>query len=226
MWRRARDLSLLSPEGIMDLPQLAYSLYAADVHSGNMVTQAAPASTLTIPRAYDSTILALKSPPPPPGHKSAPAAASAAGIAGVAAAAAASQQRISAAAAGAGIQGGGGAAGVIDLRAAELSSPVMVEALAGVRKRCGHDGWVGLQRYLLHVPTLHREWRAGGGGGRGSGGGLEGGGGCAAHGHALPCAWVWWRWCAGMARSVRGLAVAVIGHVFSANTDCASRHIH
>eukprot|EP00198_Chlamydomonas_reinhardtii_P001742 XP_001691078.1 predicted protein [Chlamydomonas reinhardtii] len=67
VWRRARDLSLLSPEGIMDLPQLAYSLYAAD-----------------------------------------------------------------------------------------LSSPVMVEALAGVRKRCGHDGWVGLQRYLLHVPTLHQ----------------------------------------------------------------------
>ncbi|KAG2445998.1 hypothetical protein HXX76_000601 [Chlamydomonas incerta] len=157
VWRRARDLSLLTPEGILDLPQLAYSLYAADAHSGNMVTQAAPASSLTIPRAYDSTLLALKNPPPPaPGNKaSAPAAASAAGAAGVAAAAAASQQRISAAAAGAGIQGGGGAAGVIDLRAAELSSPVMVEALTAVRKRCGHDGWVGLQRYLLHVPTLH-----------------------------------------------------------------------
>ncbi|KAG2452561.1 hypothetical protein HYH02_002798 [Chlamydomonas schloesseri] len=157
VWRRARDLSLLTPEGILDLPQLAYSLYTADVHSGNMVTQAALASSLTIPRAYDSTLLALKNPSPPPAKAApgVPVAASAAGAAGVAAAAAASQQRISVAAAGAGIQGGGGAAGVIDLRAAELSSPLMVEALAAVRKRCGHDGWVGLQRYFMHVPTLH-----------------------------------------------------------------------
>lgn len=63
----------------------------------------------------------------------------------------------SVAASAAGVQGGGGAANVVDLRSAELSSPVMVEAMAAVRRPCGHDGWVGLQRYLLHIPTLHGE---------------------------------------------------------------------
>ncbi|GFR46433.1 hypothetical protein Agub_g8007 [Astrephomene gubernaculifera] len=55
----------------------------------------------------------------------------------------------------AGVEGGGGAAGVVDLRVAELSSPVMVEAVAGVRRQAGHEGWVGLQRAIMHVPTLH-----------------------------------------------------------------------
>ncbi|GIL97914.1 hypothetical protein Vretimale_3488 [Volvox reticuliferus] len=139
--RRARDLALLTPEGVLDLQHLAFSLYAADRHSGNMVVQAAPAASLNIPRAYDSTLLVLKAPP---------------GSAGAGGGATAVSKRVtSVAASAAGVQGSGGAAGVVDLRAAELSSPVMVEALAAVRKQAGHDGWVGLQRYLIHVPTLH-----------------------------------------------------------------------
>ncbi|GIL47589.1 hypothetical protein Vafri_4374 [Volvox africanus] len=139
--RRARDLALLTPEGVLDLQHLAFSLYAADRHSGNMVVQAAPATSLNIPRAYDSTLLVLKAPP---------------GSAGAGGGATAVSARVaSVAASAAGVQGSGGAAGIVDLRAAELSSPVMVEVLAGVRKQAGHDGYVGLQRYLIHVPTLH-----------------------------------------------------------------------
>lgn len=76
---------------------------------------------------------------------------------------------------------------VVDLRSAELATPSMVEAAAaaqraglqpqlptGRRSSSGAEGsgigsgsissagvWVGLQRYALHVPTLHGE-----GGGR------------------------------------------------------------
>ncbi|GLI58956.1 hypothetical protein VaNZ11_000674 [Volvox africanus] len=139
--RRARDLALLTPEGVLDLQHLAFSLYAADRHNGNMVVQAAPVTSLNIPRAYDSTLLVLKAPPSSAGA-GAGATAVATRVASVAASAA-------------GVQGSGGAAGIVDLRAAELSSPVMVEVLATVRKQAGHDGYVGLQRYLIHVPTLH-----------------------------------------------------------------------
>ncbi|GIM16140.1 hypothetical protein Vretimale_18787 [Volvox reticuliferus] len=41
----------------------------------------------------------------------------------------------------------------------------MVQVLAAVRKQAGHDGWVGLQCYLIHVSTLHgREVVLGGNG--------------------------------------------------------------
>lgn len=142
--RRARDLALLGEEGALELAGLAFALYAADRHSGNMVVQAAPATSLTIPRAYDSTLLALKSPSRANSATGAPSPS-----AGTA------PRQASLASAAAGVEGGGGAAGVCDLHAAELSSPAMVEVLNAVRKQSGHDGWVGLQRYLMHLPTLH-----------------------------------------------------------------------
>lgn len=37
--RRARDLALLGEEGALELAALAFALYAADRHSGNMVVQ-------------------------------------------------------------------------------------------------------------------------------------------------------------------------------------------
>lgn len=126
------------------------------------VPQAAPATSLTIPRAYDSTLLALKSPSRANSATGAPSPS-----AGTA------PRQASLASAAAGVEGGGGAAGVCDLHAAELSSPAMVEVLNAVRKQSGHDGWVGLQRYLMHLPTLHCEsWRRGGGGGTGQTGQL------------------------------------------------------
>ncbi|EFJ50592.1 hypothetical protein VOLCADRAFT_116765 [Volvox carteri f. nagariensis] len=135
----ARTLLERFAEQRVEWLHLAFSLYAADRHGGNMVVQAAPAASLTIPRAYDSTLLTIKTPP---------GSAGATGLVPT--------RVVSVAASAAGVESSGSAnAVVVDLRAAELSSPVMVEVLAGVRKQAGHDGWVGLQRYLLHVPTLH-----------------------------------------------------------------------
>jgi hypothetical protein len=227
--RRARDLALLTPEGILDLPQLAFAVYAADRHGANYVAQVrcaaqpararrgggsslfagrervgswepwmsvrprcgcaltrpappcalprraqvALASSLVVPRAFDSTLLARRpavaaatptapggsaSPAPSPSKPAAPNAAS--GSAPSKPAAAAPTWEVSMAAAAAAVEPSGGAAGVVDLRLAALSSPGMVEALTAVRARMGHEGWVGLQRTLLHVPTLHSECRA------------------------------------------------------------------
>ncbi|KAG2494492.1 hypothetical protein HYH03_007261 [Edaphochlamys debaryana] len=150
--RRARDLSLLTEGGVVDLGQLAYSLYVADRHGGNMVLQAAHTSAITIPRAYDSTLLALRSRPPSALRKAAAAR-------GTTVAAAAAKlpppPQASTISSGGGVGGKELAAGVVTMRGAELSSPVMVEALAAVRKAAGSEGWVGLQRYMLHLPTLH-----------------------------------------------------------------------
>ncbi len=129
---------------------LPYNLFPAP----HTLPQAAPASSLTIPRAYDSTLLALKSPSRANSATGAPSPSASVSASGTA------PRQASLASAAAGVEGGGGAAGVCDLHAAELSSPVMVEVLNAVRKQSGHDGWVGLQRYLMHLPTLHCEsWR-------------------------------------------------------------------
>ncbi|KAG2427779.1 hypothetical protein HXX76_012104 [Chlamydomonas incerta] len=150
--RRARDLTLLTKDGVLDMNSLAYGLYYhTDRAPGtNIVLEAQSSNNLLLSRALDSIIMSRK-PEGGDGRAETPPTAAAA------AAADATPNATASGSAGGGAGAGGGASSggrqqVVELCHTDLATPVMRAVLAD----CQAAGRVltGVGRYMLHLPSI------------------------------------------------------------------------
>ncbi|KAG2452757.1 hypothetical protein HYH02_002987 [Chlamydomonas schloesseri] len=149
--RRARDLTLLTKDGVLDINSLAYGLYFhTDRAPGtNIIMEAQSSNNLLLSRALDSIIMSRK-PEGGDGRADTPPAAA------MQVAAAASEAAPNATASGAGAGGGAGGGPrqpqVVELCHTDLATPVMRAVLAD----CQAAGRVltGVGRYMMHLPSI------------------------------------------------------------------------
>eukprot|EP00198_Chlamydomonas_reinhardtii_P011187 XP_001700524.1 predicted protein [Chlamydomonas reinhardtii] len=146
--RRARDLTLLHKDGVLDMNSLAYGLYFhTDRAPGtNIILEAQSSNNLLLSRALDSIIMSRR---PEGGDGRAETPPTAAMQAQAQAQAQADPAAPNATASGG---SGGGRQQVVELCHTDLATPVMRAVLAD----CQAAGRVltGVGRYMLHLPSI------------------------------------------------------------------------
>ncbi|KAG2492163.1 hypothetical protein HYH03_009654 [Edaphochlamys debaryana] len=134
--RRARDLSLLSKDGVLDMTSLAYGLYyhTDRAPNTNVIMEAQPAANLLLSRALDSIVLARR----PEGVDTETSAGAAVALPSPGS--------------GGGASSGSGQQQVVELSHSDLATPVMRAVLAD----CQAAGRVlaGVGRYMMHLASI------------------------------------------------------------------------